>query len=228
MKTSVAVGSGLLAMAISGVALAGFNGITADLIAVNAVVGDDDVEDPATWTCRVYAELDQGDQLLGMSGSGADPMYWAAESQFYNHYAGGPTSLSIDPDIFPNHVDLPYDSWFTIGADSMYDNVLEIDNVSFSGFNTGGALYVIDGGFSVSQESGQGAEQNGRVLVAQLTVLGDFDISILGSINVNGVDAMGDAWSVDGYEFEINFIPAPASLALLAVGGLAFRSRRRG
>ena len=100
--------------------------------------------------------------------------------------------------------------------------------MSFSGFNTGGALYVVDGGFSVTEESGQGAAQDGRVLVAQLTVLGDFDVSILGSINVNGVDASGQAWSVEGHQFEINFIPAPSAIALLAVSGLVSRRRRRG
>ena len=228
MNNSVAAGLCVGALVWSSTALAGFNGITADLIAVNAVVGDDDVADPETWTCRVYAELDEGDQLLGMGGSSSTPMFWAAETQFFNHYQGGPTSLEIDPSIFPNHVDLPYDSWFTIGADSLYDNSLQIDNVSFSGFNTGGALYVVDGGFSVTEESGQGAAQDGRVLVAQLTVLGDFDVSILGSINVNGVDASGQAWSVEGHQFEINFIPAPSAIALLAVSGLVSRRRRRG
>lgn len=226
MNTARTLGAGVGALLLSTAALAGFNGISAELTAVNGVVGD--VEPPETWTCRVYAELDSGDQLLGVTGSTSDPMYWAAQTQFYNHYFGGPTSLSIDPATFPDHPDLPYDSWFTIGADSMQDNSLQVDNVSWSSFNTGSALYVVDGGWSVSQESGQGAEQGGRVLVAQLTVWGDFSASILGNANFNGVDASGESWSVSGHEFEISFVPAPSVLALLALGGLATRRRRRG
>ncbi|MDP7071220.1 MAG: hypothetical protein QF561_07740 [Phycisphaerales bacterium] len=223
----------LLSTVIGGLAAAsasaGFQGITADLTAVNGVEGNWDP--PETWTARVYAELEAGDQLLNVFGTANTPMYWAAQSQFYNHYAGGPTSLDIDPNTYPDHVDLPYDSWFTIGADSMYDNSLEIDNVSFAAFNNGSALYVIDGGWAVSEESGQGAVEEGpngtwRVLLAQLTVLGDFDVSIVGNAGFSGVDADGNAWSIEGHEFTIGFVPAPSVLAILGLAGMAPRRRR--
>ncbi len=229
MKKRTVLFSCVLASIAAASASAGFHGITADLTAVNGVVGNWDP--PETWTARVYAELDAGDQLLDVFGTSDSPMYWAAQSQFYNHYAGGPTSLDIDPNTYPDHVDLPYDSWFTIGADSMYDNSLQIENVSFSAFNNGSALYVLDGGWSVSEASGQGAVEEGpdgtwRVLLAQLTVLGDFDVSILGSAGFSGVGADGNGWSVEGHEFTIGFVPAPSALAVLGLYGLASRRRR--
>jgi hypothetical protein len=229
MKKCTMLFSCALATLASTAASAGFHGITADLTAVNGVQGNWDP--PETWTARVYAELDAGDQLLSVFGTSDSPMYWAAQSQFYNHYAGGPTSLDIDPNSYPDHVDLPYDSWFTIGADSMYDNSLEIENVSFSGFNNGSSLYVINGGWYVHEASGQGAVEEGpdgtwRVLLAQLTVLGDFDISILGNAGFSGIDAGGNAWSVEDHEFTVGFVPAPSVLAVLGLAGMASRRRR--
>jgi hypothetical protein len=213
--------------------LGGLQGIEAELTATYGPVtvpGHDDP--PETWTGRVFAVVEEGDSLLEVYGSAENNMYWAAASQFYQNAFGGPTSLDIDPADFAGIPDLAYDSWMTIGADSMHDNSLSIDNVTFNAFNQGSALFVNDGGWSVTQASGQGLAEQGpdgqwRVLIAQLTVFGPPTTSVIGQANFRGTGADGGEWIAEGVSFELNFIPAPSALAVLSLGMLAGRRRRR-
>ena len=214
-------------------ALGGFQGIEAELVAINGPVTVPGHEDPPeTWTARVFAVVQEGDSLLEVSGSSDNPMYWAAASQFYQNAFGGPTSMDIDPADFGILPDLAFDSWMTIGADDMYDNSLTVTNVSFGAFELGSALYVVNGGWSVTDASGQGVAQEGpdgkwRVLLAQLTLFGPPTTSIIGQINLSGSTEGGGSWTEEGIAFELNFIPAPSALAVLSLGALAGRRRRR-
>ena len=220
-------------MLAAGTTLGGFQSIEADLTATYSPVtvpGHDDP--PETWTGRVFAVVEEGDSLLEVYGTAENHMFWAAESQFYQNVFGGPTSLDIDPADFASIPDLAYDSWMTIGADSVHDNSLSIDNVTFNAFNQGSALFVNNGGWSVTQASGQGLAEQGpdgqwRVLLAQLTVFGAPSTSIIGQANFRGTNADGGEWIAEGVSFELNFIPAPSALAVLSLGMLAGRRRRR-
>ncbi|MDP6602076.1 MAG: hypothetical protein QGG74_03620 [Phycisphaerales bacterium] len=214
-------------------AFGGFQGIEADLVATYGPVtvpGHDDP--PETWTARVFAVVQEGDSVLEVYGTADNSMYWAAESQFYQNAFGGPTSVDIDPADFGALPDLAYDSWMTIGADDMNNNALQVNNVTFGAFEQGSALFVNNGGWSVTDASGQGLAQEGpdgqwRVLIAQLTLFGPPSTAIIGQVNLGGSTGDGGNWTEEGVSFELNFIPAPSAVALLGLGGLVGRHRRR-
>lgn len=231
-RTTVVAGV-LLGAFVAGTAFGGFQGIEADLVATYGPVTVPGHEDPPeTWTARVFAVMQEGDSLLDVYGTTEHNMFWAAESQFYQNAFGGPTSLEIDPADFGALPDLAYDSWVTIGADSMDNNVLSVNNVTFGAFEQGSVLFANNGGWSVTDASGQGLAEEGpdgqwRVLIAQLTLFGPPSTSIIGQVNLSGSAAGGGSWTEEGISFELNFIPAPSAVAVLGLGGLAGRRRRR-
>ena len=225
--TSTTLVAGLFASVLAtSAALGGFQGIEADLVATNGPVtvpGHDDP--PETWTARVFAVVQEGDSLLEVYGNAQHDMYIAAQSQFYQNAFGGPTSLDIDQADYASLPDLAYDSWVTIGADNMNNNALVVDNVTFSAFNQGSALFVNDGGWSVSDASGQGAAVQGpngqwRVLIAQLTLFGPPSTPIIGQVNLSGSIEGGGSWIEEGVAFELNFVPSPSAIAVLGLAGL--------
>ncbi len=214
-------------------ASAGFIGLSADMVGVNmvqAVPGQPD--QPDTWTARIYADFSAADHLVSVYGDPNNAMLIASDSSFYQNTFGGPTTQDIDAGQFGDLPDLQYDSWLTIGADSQDGNALQEIGVSWSGFNTGSALYVTNGAIFTTPDDMQGvAADNGsgtyRVLIAQLTVFGTPMTKIWGQTNLQWIDGSSGEVMHDFIEFSFANIPAPGALALLGLAAITGTRRRR-
>ncbi len=206
--------------------------VVADITAVNGIsIVPGQGSDPDTWTMRLYAVMASGDDTLDtMYGTGDTPLFFHAQSQFYQNTFGGPTSLDIDPDQFGALPDLAFDSWVTIGADDMYDNQLQFEGMSFVAFNSGGPLYAPSGSLSVPAGAAQGSPVfiNGqwRVLLGQFSIIGTPDVALTAQFNVSGMNADGTTWS-DGGSWTFNAVPAPGAAALLLLASVRTTRRRR-
>jgi len=213
-------------------ASAGLVDLVSDIVGVNAiqtVPGQPD--QPESWSMRLYAVLDSGtDTLEQMYGTAAHPILISTSAQFYQNTFGGPTSLDIDPADFVALPDLQWDSWITLGADSMFDNDLQVSGTSFAAFNTGSALYAPAGVWSVPSGSAQSSPSfiNGqwRVLIGQFSFIGSLDSTLHVQLNLSGTDAGGD-WSAGG-NWTFGSVPAPGALplAFLACVGMGRRRAR--
>jgi hypothetical protein len=138
-------------------------------------------------TYRVYATLAaEGDFLSSVSGEGAFSTQLRTTTSFYQHDFGGATPNTISALLYPVYPDLEYDSWVTIGLESMPDLVAGegMVNIAEPGGDTwastvfeGGGDIVINssyGGawYALNGDSNGLADEDGRVLVAQLTTDG--------------------------------------------------------
>ena len=215
------------------VAAADFLGLSADLVAVNAVQTVPGQPDwPDTWTCRVFAEFDSADALTAIYGDADNYLLFAADSQFYQNAFGGPTSQDIDASQYDDLPDLAYDSWLTIGADSQTDNVLQDIGMSWTAFNQGSPLYANNGAVFVDPTSDQGvAEAQGdgsfRVLIGQFTIFGTVQTKVWGQMNLQWRDATTGDVNASFVEFSFANLPAPGALALLACAAFTPARRRR-
>jgi hypothetical protein len=212
---------------------ADFVGLSAELVAVNAVQAVPGQPDyPDTWTCRIYADFDDADHLTSIYGDADNYMLFATDSQFYQNAFGAPTTAGIDVgqlDLFP---DLHYDSWLTIGLSDSTDNELLEVGMSWSAFETGSPLFANNGAVFVLPDAAQGYAQNDgsgthRVLISQLTVFGTGNTKIWGQLNLLWSDAQTGVASAEFIEFSFANIPSPAVLTLLAMAGLTGARRRR-
>ncbi|MCH2153173.1 MAG: hypothetical protein MK089_07505 [Phycisphaerales bacterium] len=201
----------------SSLAMAEYIGMTAELVGVNLL---QESETP-NYTIRVYAEVEEGARIDGVYGVPDQPMFLApaSGSYFYQSNYGGPTSKSINPAFFEFFPDLEWDSYMTIGAldqtgDPFDNNALNDIGIDWTEFENGGGIDVDDGIWFVTPDDPQGEAINGTVLIAQLTVIstnGQFDYPSFGA-NFIGHDSDFNAWQAWG---ELNWIPAPATLAMV-------------
>jgi len=230
---AVAIVGAMAAIALPSTAHAEFLGLSADLVGFNlvqAVPGQPDY--PDTWTCRIYADFNAGDHLTSVYGDSSNYMLFAADSQFYQNAFGGPTSQDIDASQYDALPDLRYDSWLTIGAESMTDNTLGDVGISWSAFNTGSPLYVNNGALFITPDDDQGIAQldgsgHHRVLVAQLTIFGNMNTKVWGQANLLWGDASTGEMVSSFVEFSFANIPAPGAVSVLGLAALFSGHRRR-
>lgn len=219
MKVHAIAGVGALALA--GAASAAFTGAS--------VMNMGDLG-TGTTSWQVFMNYDNpADAQLAINGNAS------VASLVFNGYAnedlsGGPMALvqnsllATQLSDYPSGVNLPGDSWVTIGGAGVGGD----NQTSFSpGFLGGGSAIESIAGTSFSQADNGGyfdsdptsVSAGGQVLVAQFTV-GGFTYSGTTSYAAAGAGATQEAFSVT------TGVPAPGALALLGLAGLASRRRR--
>ena len=209
MNKLITVSSGIAAFVIAGTATAGYQGMSMDLHASSAN-GD---------TYRIYVDLDAGSRLDAVYGSSANAMYLGHSDGYYDNNFGGNSSLNINPALLAVFSSLAYDSWVTIGLESDAGNALSLQTVDFH--SDGNFASSSNGSWYITPDDAQGAEDGGRVLIAQITTGGSAD-GMFGNLNFQGKNADGSTWEATN-----QWLPAPGALALLGLAGIAGRRRRR-
>lgn len=193
-----------------GTATADFQGISIDVVDSGLGIGT---------TYRIYADVDAGGEVDAVYGDGDNALSISATTSFYQNGFGGyaPPSAALFS-FFPS---LEFDSFVTIGllddaGDAMLD--IGIDWTDFEG--SGGSIWTDNGTWFATPADAQVFEVGGRVLIAQFTT----DGWVNGTINLQGKNADLSNWNALGVQFPAP--PAPGTLALLSLAGLAIRRRR--
>ncbi len=181
-----------------------------------------------------YATFDHpADRLLGVIGDADNPLHIWTDSPGGFHQTGA-AMLGSDlapaatfTAIFP---ELLYDSFVTIGLGAGYEgeNTTGLTPGWFDlvspGFNADGTIGpAAEGWFNGNPDNTQGApDGDGRVQIAQLSFNG-FPFINGDSLVIGWTDADGNT-----HQTPDNFVfpPAPGTLALFALTGLAGRRRR--
>ncbi len=212
-------------IALAGSAFAGMNGLSYDL---TEQTGDGAVA--GSYSVRVYAEVDSGDQLNAVFGNSVYnlSMTYHDGASAYQNNLGGPTSQSINPAFFPLAPSLEWDSYVTIGSLYNTGNALQSIGIDWASWDPdGGDLFADNGTWFITPADPQGEEVGGRVLVAQFTTFagsGMYDMTF--TAGFQGKDGSGETWQ-SGHSVSITNIPAPGAIALLGLAGFAGRRRRR-
>ena len=141
---------------------------------------------PGYTTYRVYITTPYAtDQISAVTGQGENPLYVETTGDFYQHPSGGPFPNAIFPVLFDFYPELEYDSWFTIGTESVPNTAVgegnvqglpEIEpwSVNFEMGNGFAIDDIIGSGWFVNPEVTNGiAGEDQKVLLAQLTTNGD-------------------------------------------------------
>ena len=167
---------------------------------------------------RLYAGYDDAaSQLNAVYGSTTDLLSISTTDPqgFYQHPAGGDTSLAINPAAFSAFPDLEYDSWVTIGSeDNTNGNQLITIGLDYVPWNSGGALETDNGGwFCIPDVPQNFPDAAGRVLIAQLSVT--YGETISGTVQLQGKDAQGQTTN---YSDQYFFIPTGAGGAEYCTG----------
>lgn len=133
-------------------------------------------------TYRVYAELSHPeDHIHAVYGDKENSFSIACTAPIYQHPNGGALSRDILRQSVTNDAALKYDSWFTIGLEDNYVNMMaafnmEQDLVTFeggNGFESNDCTY-----YATPDASQVYARDRNRVLLMQVTTEGDFTASI--------------------------------------------------
>lgn len=156
-----------------------FTGLTADLISENSVG-----EGVNTW--QVFAMFSNpGVDLLSVYGTAASPIDLNTSTTWYQNGNGSSTAGGINPLLFSGFPLLQYDSWITIGSQNNSEGNVTTVGLDLSTFEEGGDLVSDDtaGGSWLAipgEVTGTSPDENGRVLIAQLTTEGTvvFDCNI--------------------------------------------------
>ncbi len=151
-------------------------------------------------TYRVYVTTPGTDDFVSsVSGDVEVPAYLTTTTSFYQDTFGGISAATINPLFFPVVPSLAYDSWLTIGIESIPDGNNNESDVTFvqaesdnwqAEFNAGNDL-VIDSFFGgswfslITSSNGQAGEDQ-RVLVAQLTTDGELSGQLYVQVFPNG------------------------------------------
>lgn len=152
-----------------------YQGLSFETVALNGVGGFN--------TYHIYANFDfAGDQLTAVFGQDYTPLSIISTGSFFQDVAGGATSNEINPGLFGTFPTLEFDSWITIGS-SDGPNGVELLGVNTTNFESGGSL-LIDGQYGGAwyvlpdAEPSAFPDENGKVLIAQLTSNGDISIEL--------------------------------------------------
>lgn len=168
----------------------------------NLVIEEQPISEPAASTIeavlgnpamsyRLYAEIPDNYEIQIIFGLNDTPFSLSANGgSFFQDPLGGPSTLSINTDLFPSNPALAFDSWLTIGADQMDNNQLFVlpGDIAFAAWEMGGDLMINDlfgAGLymtTVFQDPQNTVDANGRVLLGQFTasefVSGCFNIQL--------------------------------------------------
>jgi hypothetical protein len=176
------------------------------------------------WTMRLYADFTAStDQLTGVFADSQSSLYIRSENGFYQNPFGGPTSLSINPDLFDIFPSLEYDSWVTIGSEDQVDNQMLDVGIDWSEFENGGDIEFDNGTWFATPDDMQVLAGNDlRVLLGQFTTYG-WDSQLYGSINVLG--QQGDSETFAARDQYFGWVPGPATILVFSFAGLKCRRR---
>jgi hypothetical protein len=228
-KTVLSTGLGVLLLA-SPLALGSYIQMSAEVTS-GVDIGNGNVGE----NYKIYVEVEDGARLDAVYGSSEAPLWVEAQNgaTFYQHQFGGNATTNVNQALLGAFASLHHDSWVTIGhehdnsSDATNPNALSLQGLDFSDF-AGGTLTRLEtdnGSWYVTPDDAQGAEEDGKILVGQFTLIGGLgDVSDLdGIMNFQGKTPDGeDNWSMEGV-----WIPAPGAMALLGLAGIAGRRRRR-
>lgn len=176
------------------------------IVETNAVSGD------FNWTVELYVVLQAGERLDAVAGDGTNLKTLTTDGVFYQNGFGGPTSVSINPALYPSFPSLMYDSWVTVGAydqtgDPFANNALLDIGIDWTDFeDNGGDVSTNNGTWFVTPDEEQGGavtflnnacEEKLGVLIARLTVFGEGTSVSLAAL-FQGKDAGGATWQDTG------------------------------
>ncbi|MGB1074579.1 MAG: hypothetical protein ACPGYK_00175 [Flavobacteriales bacterium] len=155
-----------------------YEGLTYELFAENQ-------PEEGLMTYRVYANFGNlDDQLTAIFAQEGLPLSITSTSGFYQNENGGAFADQINTTLFEFIPELAYDSWFTIGGD---DSSVNLNNI---GTDAAAAEFEAGGSFSIDNELGGSwfvlpdleplafPDADGRVLIAQLTTMGQISMTI--------------------------------------------------
>lgn len=132
-------------------------------------------------TCwRVYASIPENWELQINYGDFLTPLSLNSTTGFYQNPLGAATADGIIPEAIDLDPTLAYDSWLTIGYENNIDNILYVvtDPSIFDSWEAGGDLLLnnlFGSGVFITTEGfnpQNSPDENGRVLVAQITSTG--------------------------------------------------------
>ena len=126
---------------------------------------------PSSAVCwRVYATFSTpGATVSGMFGDSADPISFSATGDFFQSASGG--NLGSQNPCVSGDPSLAYDSFLTLGGDCTATTSASAQGMNFTAFESTGGAITFDSatGGIVYQIPGAPADENGRVLLMQLT-----------------------------------------------------------
>lgn len=155
-----------------------YDGLTYELVS-------EDQPSAGMRTYRVYANFtNPDDQLSAVFAQDGNPLSIASTSPFYQNENGGAFANEINPTLFAVIPELAYDSWVTIGGENSAVNLNQV------GTDAAAAAFEAGGNFEIDNSLGGSwfvlpdleplafPDENGRVLIAQLTTMGQVDMTI--------------------------------------------------
>ena len=199
-------------------AMADYTGLSWDIVSL-----EDEM-----FTVRLYADFDAAtDELDAVFGDAENDLYITSTNGFYQNDFGGATSADINPALYNAFPSLVRDSWVTIGLeDQVGNNMLNI-GIDFADFeDNGGDIWTDNGTWFATPDDAQvlaGADL--RVMIGQFTMLG-LDSFVSGVLNIQGKHGDFETFQERDIEFVFPMPPAPGTLALLGIAGLAQRRRK--
>ena len=244
----VLTGAGVLSVAPNKAQLEGYDieveVVNPEIGVLSGGVGTVDLTGYATY--RLWITMDNADDFLSsISGTSNNPTYVRTTTSFYHALLGAETPNGINPVLYGVYLDLPYDSWVTIGleeAPNVGADEADISTVQSSAnpwttiFDPGGADIAIDdaiGGawYAFPGDTNGVAVSDGaggfRVLAGQFTTDGDLSGQLYTQIFINGdnTDQL-----LETFFFGDVTVPEPSSTLILGstlVMGVLLRSKRR-
>ena len=180
-----------------------------------------------TWTARIFAEFTAAtDELDAVYGDTQNSLLITTTSSFYQNPFGGPTSLSINPALYPAFPSLIYDSWVTIGLEDQVGNALLNIGIDWVAFEAGGDISTNNGSWFATPADAQVLAGPGlRVMIGQFTMFG-LESHVSGVLNLQGKVGNFETFQAHQQFFDYA-LPAPGAIALLGIAGIVGRRRRK-
>jgi len=186
-------------------------------------------------TYRLYATLPgPADVVTTVFGDIEHPTALLTSTEWYQNENGGQFPCANNPLLFDLFPELEYDSWLTIGIDGPPDPILgqdcpQVVMSNGSPFATefeNGQSFVIDdligsAWFVVPSNTNGLPDEDGRVLLAQLTTDGDLDGVLYMQVLPGGVGTLAQIMELPLYGDcdEIALIDCPEAIEAVEYGG---------
>ena len=133
-------------------------------------------------TYRVYAELSHPeDHVHAVYGDKTDALIIECTKPIFQHTHGGALSRDIMRPSIVDHPSLRFDSWFTLGLEDNYVNMVASFNMeeSLATFEAGNGFVSHDCTYYATPDASQVyARERNRVLLMQITTEGEFTATI--------------------------------------------------
>ncbi len=198
------------------------DGLTAEITALDRTVGGRTLS-----TVRIYAAIsDPLAQLNAVYGNDDFPLLIQTSDGlgFYQNMLGGNISLQINPAIYQVDSDLRFDSWVALGSEDMNGNGMLDVGIDYTPFNSAGDLATDNGTWLELPFTAPCYPEDGRVLVAQLSVTSGETVS--GTVNLFGKDASGTTLDIPQQTFALEVGPLGSNYCSPAVPNSTGQSGR--